>query len=96
MLPVSTCRSSYARCQRRRRALRAAASRSDTSTSSATATGLPLERAARRGELPVGLDIAAETDQLVGSLYSRILVTDDPIDHDVTARLVDAFVHRIT
>jgi AcrR family transcriptional regulator len=55
---------------------------------------LPLERAARRGQLPARLDIAAETDQLVGPLYYRILVTDEPVGHDFTDRLVDAFLHR--
>lgn len=55
---------------------------------------LPLERAALRGELPVGLDIAAETDQLVGPLYYRVLVTDEPISDDFTDRLVDAFLTR--
>ncbi len=56
---------------------------------------LPLERAARRGELPAGLDMAAETDQLVGPLYYRVLVTDEPIGHDFTDRLVDAFLRRM-
>jgi AcrR family transcriptional regulator len=56
---------------------------------------LPLERAARRGQLPAGLDLAAETDQLVGPLYYRVLVTDEPIGHDFTDRLVDAFLRRM-
>jgi AcrR family transcriptional regulator len=56
---------------------------------------LPLERAVRRGELPAGLDIAVETDQLVGPLYYRVLVTDEPIDHEFIDRLVDAFLRRV-
>lgn len=56
---------------------------------------LPLERAARRGQLPAGLDMAAEADQLVGPLYYRVLVTDEPIGHDFTDRLVDAFLRRM-
>ena len=56
---------------------------------------LPLRRAVQRGELPAGLDIAAETDLLVGPLYYRVLVTDEPVDDDFTDRLVDAFLRRI-
>ncbi len=56
---------------------------------------LPLERAARRGQLPAGLDMAAETDQLVGPLYYRVLVTNEPIGQDFTDRLVDAFLLRM-
>ncbi|GAA5187340.1 hypothetical protein GCM10023322_35480 [Rugosimonospora acidiphila] len=56
---------------------------------------LPLERAVHRGQLPAGLDLAAETDQLVGPLYFRVLVTDEPIGPDFTDRLVDAFLRRV-
>ncbi|MGP3922784.1 TetR/AcrR family transcriptional regulator [Streptomyces sp. 8N616] len=56
---------------------------------------LPLERAARRGELPAGIDIAAETDQLVGPVYYRVLVTNEPIGRDFTDRLVDSFLRRM-
>ncbi|HET6353410.1 TetR-like C-terminal domain-containing protein [Streptomyces sp.] len=45
---------------------------------------LPLERAVRRGQLPSDLDLAAETDQLVGPLYYRVLVTDEPVGQDFT------------
>ncbi|MEU3923292.1 TetR/AcrR family transcriptional regulator [Streptomyces sp. NPDC029004] len=55
---------------------------------------LPLERAVRRGQLPAGLDLAAETDQLVGPLYYRVLVTDEPVSQDFTDRLVDVFLRR--
>jgi hypothetical protein len=37
-------------------------------------------RAAGRGQLPAGLDIATEVDQLVGPIYHRVLVTGDPVD----------------
>ncbi|MGP3965174.1 TetR/AcrR family transcriptional regulator [Nonomuraea sp. 3N208] len=57
---------------------------------------LPLERAVRRGDLPADLDIAAETDQLVGPLYYRILVTNEPLDNDFTDRLADAFLRRMS
>jgi AcrR family transcriptional regulator len=56
--------------------------------------GLPVERAVRRGQLPGDLDVASETDQLVGPLYYRVLVTDEPIDQGFTDRLVDAFLRR--
>ncbi|MEV0381313.1 TetR/AcrR family transcriptional regulator [Nonomuraea sp. NPDC050643] len=56
---------------------------------------LPLERAALRGELPDGLDVAAETDRLVGPLYYRVLVTGEPIGPDYTDRLADDFLYRL-
>ncbi|MFM9607745.1 TetR/AcrR family transcriptional regulator [Streptomyces niveiscabiei] len=55
---------------------------------------LPLERAVDRGQLPADLDMAAETDQLVGPLYYRVLVTDEPIGPEFTDGLVDAFLRR--
>lgn len=55
---------------------------------------LPLERAADRGDLPAGFDVAAETDRLVGPLYHRALVTGDPIDTAFVDGIVDAFVRR--
>ncbi|MEW9556100.1 TetR/AcrR family transcriptional regulator [Nonomuraea sp. NPDC050783] len=56
---------------------------------------LPLERAVARGELPAGIDVAAETDRLVGPLYYRILVTDEPVGHDYTDRLARDFLDRV-
>ncbi|MEU1807023.1 TetR/AcrR family transcriptional regulator [Streptomyces sp. NPDC019937] len=55
---------------------------------------VPLERAAQRGELPPGLDLAAEIDQLMGPVYYRVLVTDEPVGEEFTDRLVDAFLRR--
>ncbi|WAP59785.1 TetR/AcrR family transcriptional regulator [Streptomyces sp. S465] len=55
---------------------------------------LPLERAVERGELPADLDLAAETDQLMGPVYYRVLVTEESIGAEFTDRLVDAFLHR--
>lgn len=52
----------------------------------------PLERAARRGELPADLDLAAETERLVGPVYYRVLVTGEPLDDDFLDGLVDAFL----
>lgn len=55
---------------------------------------LPLERAIGRGELPAGLDLALEVDQLVGPIYHRVLVTGAPADQAFTDHLVDVFVRR--
>ncbi|MFJ5306600.1 TetR/AcrR family transcriptional regulator [Streptomyces sp. NPDC088350] len=57
---------------------------------------LPLERAVELGQLAADLDLAAETDQLVGPLYYRVLVTGEPIDEDFLDRLVDGFLGRRT
>ncbi|GAA2206501.1 TetR/AcrR family transcriptional regulator [Nonomuraea monospora] len=56
---------------------------------------LPLERAVARGELPADLDVAAETDRLVGPLYYRVLVTDEPIGGEYTDRLAGDFLRRV-
>jgi AcrR family transcriptional regulator len=56
---------------------------------------LPLERATERGQLPAGLDTAAEVDQLVGPIYHRVLVTGDSVDEAFTDRLVDGFLLRL-
>ncbi|MGW9214594.1 TetR/AcrR family transcriptional regulator [Embleya sp. NPDC055664] len=55
---------------------------------------LALERAIADGRLSADLDIAGETDRLVGPLYYRVLVTDEPIDTPYTDALVDAFLDR--
>ncbi|MFG7942866.1 MULTISPECIES: TetR/AcrR family transcriptional regulator [Streptomyces] len=55
---------------------------------------LPLERAVRRGELPSGLDLAAEADRLIGPLYYRVLVTGESVGPAFTDALVDAFLAR--
>lgn len=55
---------------------------------------LPLERALERGELPSELDLTAETDQLMGPVYYRVLVTGEPVGEEFTDRLVDAFLRR--
>ncbi|WP_030824596.1 TetR/AcrR family transcriptional regulator [Streptomyces hygroscopicus] len=53
-----------------------------------------LERAVERGELPPDLDLTAETDQLMGPVYYRVLVTDGPVGKEFTDRLVDTFLTR--
>jgi len=55
---------------------------------------LPLLRAQQRGQLPADLDLATATDQLVGPLYYRVLVTNESVGADFTDRLVESFLHN--
>jgi AcrR family transcriptional regulator len=56
---------------------------------------LPLVRARQRGQLPAELDLVTATDQLVGPLYYRVLVTNESVDADFTDRLVESFLHNV-
>lgn len=56
---------------------------------------LPLERAAARGDLPAGFDVAAAADRLVGPIYYRVLVTGDPVDDAYADHLVQTFLAGI-
>ncbi|MER5527400.1 TetR-like C-terminal domain-containing protein [Streptomyces sp. NPDC002677] len=53
-----------------------------------------LERAVTAGRLPAGLDLETETDQLVGPLYYRALVSAGPVGEEFTDALADAFLLR--
>ncbi|MFJ6081785.1 TetR/AcrR family transcriptional regulator [Streptomyces sp. NPDC092369] len=53
-----------------------------------------LQRALDAGLLPADLDIEAETGRLVGPLYYRVLVSDEPIGEAFTDGLADAFLRR--
>jgi AcrR family transcriptional regulator len=55
---------------------------------------LPLLRAQQRGQLPADLDLVTATDQLVGPLYYRVLVTNESVDADFTDRLVESFLRN--
>ncbi|MEU6064880.1 MULTISPECIES: TetR/AcrR family transcriptional regulator [Streptomyces] len=55
---------------------------------------LLLDRAVAAGRLPAGLDLNTETDQLVGPLYYRVLMSAGPIGEEFTDALVDAFLLR--
>ncbi|MFJ9627343.1 TetR/AcrR family transcriptional regulator [Streptomyces sp. NPDC101175] len=55
---------------------------------------LLLERAVASGRLPSDLDLEAETDQLVGPLYYRAVVSGGPVGEDFTDALVEAFLLR--
>ncbi|MGW3286591.1 TetR/AcrR family transcriptional regulator [Streptomyces sp. NPDC001002] len=52
------------------------------------------QRALDMGLLPADLDIEAETDQLVGPLYYRVLVSGEPVGQAFTDGLADAFLRR--
>jgi AcrR family transcriptional regulator len=54
----------------------------------------PIERAIARGDIPADLDLAFETDQLIGPVYHRVLVTGEPVDAAFTDRVVAAFLAR--
>jgi AcrR family transcriptional regulator len=54
-----------------------------------------VQRAVERKELPTDLDVDAETDQLIGPLYYRALVTREPLDDGFVDRLVDSFLERV-
>ncbi|QMU76687.1 TetR/AcrR family transcriptional regulator [Streptacidiphilus sp. PB12-B1b] len=56
---------------------------------------LPLQRARERGELPDGFDLQAETDQLIGPIHYRALVTGGPLDPAFTDGLVDHLLRRL-
>ncbi|MDT7636778.1 MAG: hypothetical protein QOC83_1066, partial [Pseudonocardiales bacterium] len=43
---------------------------------------------------PADLDLVTATDQLVGPLYYRVLVTDESVDADFTDRLVESFLRN--
>lgn len=56
---------------------------------------LPLVRAVGRGELSAEVDVEAETDQLVGPVYYRVLVVGEPVGHGYCDRLVEEFLRRV-
>ena len=55
---------------------------------------LLLEQAVAAGRLPADLDLDAETDQLVGPLYYRAVVSAEPVGESFTDTLVEAFLIR--
>jgi AcrR family transcriptional regulator len=52
----------------------------------------PLIRAVERGELPRTEDIDLATDQLVGPIYYRVLVTHEPVPTQFTDALVARYL----
>src|SRR5262245_11588570 len=52
----------------------------------------PRRRAVERGELPAGLDVDLALDELVGPIYSRVLVTGEPVPREFTDHLVQRFL----
>ncbi|RSO10002.1 TetR family transcriptional regulator [Streptomyces sp. WAC 05379] len=55
---------------------------------------LLLERAVAAGQLPAGVDLDTETDQLVGPVYHRVLAWAGPVDGEFIDALVEAFLLR--
>ncbi|MFN8075834.1 MAG: TetR/AcrR family transcriptional regulator [Kineosporiaceae bacterium] len=54
-----------------------------------------VERAVARGELRADVDANVLTDQLVGPLYYRILVSGEPVDDAFLDRLVDTSLRGV-
>ncbi len=52
----------------------------------------PFRRAQIRGELPDGFDIDLAADQLVGSVYYRVLIAGQPVPPEFTDALVDQYL----
>jgi AcrR family transcriptional regulator len=50
-------------------------------------TGVIVERAIERGELPAGTDPHLVIETLIGPLYVRLLLTGEPIDESFAARV---------
>lgn len=50
-------------------------------------TGVIVERAIARGELPPGTDPALVIETLIGPLYVRLLLTGEPVDGDFATRV---------
>jgi AcrR family transcriptional regulator len=55
---------------------------------------LPLLRAAERGQLPRDIDLDLATDQLLGPILYRVLVTGQPVPRTFTDALVHGFLSQ--
>jgi len=51
-----------------------------------------LENGLRDGEVRADLDLEIATDQLVGTVFTRCLISDRPIDTNFLERLIDEFL----
>jgi AcrR family transcriptional regulator len=52
----------------------------------------PFRRAQRRGELPDDTDVNLASEQLVGPVYYRVLVTGEPVPPEFTDALVNQYL----
>ena len=55
-----------------------------------------LHRAVERGELPADVDVALILDSCVGAVFYRLVVSGEPIDDDLSARLVDLVLDGVS
>ena len=56
---------------------------------------MPIERAIRRGELPVDVDVPLLLDLLVAPLFYRAFVSREPVDDAYIANLVDTVLRAV-
>jgi AcrR family transcriptional regulator len=56
----------------------------------------PIERAIRRGELPIDVDVSLAIDLLVAPLFYRSFVSREPADRTYVTALVDAVLRAFT
>lgn len=54
-----------------------------------------LDRAIARGELPRDLDHELVIDVLIGTLWTRLLITRSPVPPGLTRRIVDTVIHGL-
>jgi AcrR family transcriptional regulator len=59
------------------------------------ASGQPIERAIRRGELPIDVDVSLALDLLVAPVFYRAFVSRDPIDETYVTNLVDSVLRAL-
>jgi AcrR family transcriptional regulator len=59
------------------------------------ASGQPIERAIRRGELPIDVDVSLALDLLVAPVFYRAFVSREPIDETYVTNLVDSVLRAL-
>jgi AcrR family transcriptional regulator len=60
------------------------------------ASAVPIERAIRRGELPIDVDVALLLDLLVAPVFYRAFVTRETVDDAFVTKLVDTVMRAVT
>jgi AcrR family transcriptional regulator len=59
------------------------------------ASAVPIERAIRRGELPIDVDVPLMLDLLVAPVFYRTFVTREPVDDAFVANVVDTVLRAV-
>jgi AcrR family transcriptional regulator len=59
------------------------------------ASGQPIERAIRRGELPIDVDVSLALDLLVAPIFYREFVSREPLDDTYVTNLVDTVLRAL-